>query len=313
MKKEIRIAKFGGTPLSVPKALDQLLGILIEEKIDVVVVSAFSKTTTALRELVEGYRDLDQNLINGARDRVLKFNEPFIKKLNDSKIQSLKHFRDTIEFIEEILKKRSCNAWEMILDDVMGQGERISSPVISAYLNENDFPNEEVFTPRWLKTDMNFGEANFQREESLKNLKENRIIQRCIKEGVTVVAPGYIASSARNSPFGFHGFTTLGREGSDYTAIILASLLKELKFNIKEVILFKDVDGVANRNPKIRSKEPLFFRDRMSYAEAIKDTQKGGSADGLIYPKAVGLAEEWIIPIKIKNFWYPERPGTLIY
>ena len=321
--KKIKIFKFGGGVLKDPQSLYQLLSIAKKEKPEVIVVSAMGKTTNALKNLAEGYINDDKNLINYSFEEIDKYNGSLIRSIwmskesEKSEVKTI--YNSYIEFLKKLTSSKPfCNSPEMIYDRIMVLGEIISSVIVSQFLSEN--LNKNLLLIRaddFIITDMNFGSANVMIDESIKRFK-NSVFAKELKQGRPLITQGFIGRSATDlsfnqSDFIFDGPTTLGRESSDYSASLIARLIVNSRLAIVEgVTLWKDVDGVANRDPKEKTDQPLFYLSSMSYNDFRLQIAHGGSAEGLVHPKTLNELEPYKIPLRIKSFWSPDTAGTLI-
>jgi len=311
--KNIRIGKFGGGVINIPASLPQLRKIAEEEKLQIIVVSAIGKTTNAIKDLVEGHMLGDKNMIRDAVLRIREYNETLINSFSlDATVRS--EYQKHLHFLIECPMKKYCNVWGMIMDDMLARGEKMASIIISGYLNQEGFSNENIDAGDIIRTDMNFGAANVLKDEC--KLVPTRFSES-LRKDKPVVFPGFIGrcsiQESKYPYFSFSGLTTLGREGSDYSAALLANLLSEYSgYKVEVVSLFKDVNGVANRNPKEESDSMLEYFTSLTYAEFYLGIQPGGRFEGLAHPKTVKELEEVKVPLWIKSFWHPELPGTII-
>jgi aspartate kinase len=320
--KKIKVFKFGGGVLKDFRSLFQLLFIVKEENPEVIVVSAMGKTTNALERLAEGYIKDDKNLINYSFEEIDRYNGALIRsiwKSKDSEKSEVKTiYNSYIEFLKKLtFDKPFYNSHKMIRDRFMVFGEIISSVIVSQFLSGEMSKHLLAMADDFIMTDMNFGSANVLIDKSIKKFK-NSPFAKGLKEGIPLVTQGFIGRSATNlslkhSGFIFYGPTTLGREGSDYSASLIARLINNSGIaEVEEVTLWKDVDGVANRNPKEISDEPLIYLPSMSYQELRSQIMHGGNAEGLVHPKTLNELEPLKIPLRVRSFWNLKNPGTLI-
>ena len=320
--KKIKVFKFGGGVLKDPQSLLQLLSIVKKERPEVIVVSAMGKTTNALKNLAEGYINDDKNLINYSFEEIDKYNGSLIRSIwmsKESEKNEIKTiYNSYIEFFKKLTSSKPfCNSHEMIYDRIMVLGEIISSVIVSQFLSENLSKHLLVRADDFIMTDMNFGSANVLIDKSIKKFK-NSIFAKELERGTPLITQGFIGRSATNfslnhTDFVFDGPTTLGRESSDYSASLIAHLIvNSLLAIVEEVTLWKDVNGVANRDPKEKTDQPLFYFSSMSYKDFRLQIAHGGSAEGLVHSKTLNELEPYKIPLRIKSFWNPDTAGTLI-
>ncbi|KQC32032.1 aspartate kinase [Nonlabens sp. YIK11] len=299
----MRIYKFGGASVkdadgvrNVTKVLKtmgtQNLGI---------VVSAMGKTTNALEAVIASYEsndnsylklidhlqeqhleiieDLDKNVDGVEDDWVVRFRESDIKKDLKAIVESLKG---------EMLRNKSRN-YSFLYDQVVSHGELMSTKIVAAYLNSCDIPVVWKDARQLIMTDNKYRDATVDWEHT-----EEQIQKECGDE--LFITQGFIGSDE-------NGFTTtLGREGSDYTAAILAYSL-----NASEVTIWKDVPGVLNADPRVFQDTVLL--QQIPYDEAIELAFYGAS---VIHPKTLQPLQEKNIPLNVKSFIDPKADGSTI-
>ena len=317
----ITVHKFGGGVLNQPASLKQLLKIVNNFNPNIIVVSAFGKTTNALKDLAEGYITGDRNMMDNALHIVYDIHSSMINSFSPSShkkyVTTWDELMDFISTTKDIIKEKSfCNSIEIMRDSFMVVGEILSSSVVSSYLDKNSFKNYIVMATEFIKTDMNFGSANILRDLSLKYFKNSSVLD-FLSNNVPIVTQGFIGATSMSTSMdlfevSFKGCTTIGREGSDLSAAFIANLAVQSAIDVKEVVLWKDVWGVANQNPRNEIVGKLSYYKKMSYSDLDSAIQKGGFAEGLVHSKVIKELQEFGIPLRIKNFWRPDLPGTLI-
>jgi len=287
----MKVFKFGGASVKNAQAIKNVASILRLYSQDelLVVVSAMGKTTNALERIV--------TLAQQPND--------FYKELEDIKsyhyqaLESLDLIKSPAQKqIEEVIKKIAREAikvgdYDKIYDQVVSQGEVLSSIILCSYLQSTGLAIEWVDARNFICTDETYreGKVNWEKTKQatqpLKKILANKII----------VTQGFIGATST-------GFTTtLGREGSDYTAAIIASCL-----NAQSVTIWKDVPGVMSADPKRLSNAVIF--DELPYQEAAEMTYYGAS---VIHPKTIKPLANSKIPLLVKNFDDPSLPGTRIH
>ena len=157
--------------------------------------------------------------------------------------------------------------------------------------------NKLFYATDLIKTDSAFTCANVDKQATLKNLNE-KLNEQELALSKNIVTQGFVG-------FCEEGMTTLGREGSDYTAGLLGNLM-----NTSKVVLWKDVPGVMDKNPKISGNENAKKIDSLTYDKLIELLQT--SAVGLVHPKTLNEVKEKKIPLQVRPFWDLESEGTLI-
>jgi aspartate kinase len=287
----MKVFKFGGASVKNADAIKNVADILKRYSQDelLIVVSAMGKTTNALERIVA----LGQK------------NNDFKNELEDIKsyhLQALKNLdlTDTPaqKLIEEVIQKIASEAikagdYDQIYDQVVSQGEVLSSLILSNYLQSAGLDIAWVDARKFINTDETYreGKVNWNKTKAaaqpLRKILEKKII----------VTQGFIGATST-------GFTTtLGREGSDYSAAIFASCL-----GAQSVTIWKDVPGVMSADPK-RLPHAVVF-DELPYQEAAEMTYYGAS---VIHPKTIKPLANSKIPLLVKNFDDPSLPGTRIH
>ncbi|HRE97954.1 MAG TPA: aspartate kinase, partial [Flavobacteriales bacterium] len=231
-----------------------------------------------------------------------KIHEDHIKEMDDLFENNRNHpvYAAVAEVFSGIQKRFDVTAsanYDLVYDQIVSQGEFISSVIVSHYMNAQGIENTWYDARTIIRTDSTFREGKVDWDASQKLANQHLI-------------PFYIGSVGRKIAItqGFLGSTsiglttTLGREGSDYTAAILAYLL-----DAKDVTIWKDVAGVMNADPRKYDKAVKF--DRISFREAIELSYYGAS---VIHPKTIKPLQNKGIPLYVKSFLQPEEKGTII-
>jgi aspartate kinase len=177
-----------------------------------------------------------------------------------------------------------------VYDQIVSFGELLSTKIVSAYLNQNSYQNIWLDARRLIKTDQSY---RFARVDWTYT---KRMLQDSVREGARYLTQGFIGSDDMGNT------TTLGREGSDYSASVIAYCLEA-----SEVVIWKDVPGVLNGDPKVF--EDTVLLNRINYREAIELAFYGAS---VIHPKTIQPLQEKGIPLKVKSFENPTADGTTI-
>ncbi len=293
------VFKFGGGILYDAEAIRKLPGILglFPREDMVIVISAFGKTTNNLEELVHARYD------NSNPDEILKK----IRKYHDEILHGLFHneksdvFRNTDDLfrnIENSLTALPSGNFDLDYDRIIFYGELISSKIVHHFLTETGIMNEWLDARGLIRTDSTFREAQVDFAKSF-DLVSGRISDHHDKTKNTrkiYVTQGFIGANESGQT------TSLGREGSDYTAAILANLL-----DAKSVIIWKDVPGILNADPK---HFPDAIRlSRISYAEATELAYYGAK---VLHYKTIKPLQNKEIPLEIRSYFDPGITGTLI-
>ncbi len=288
------VNKFGGASVKDADAIRVLADIVAKyEDNTIVVVSAMGKTTNKLEQIVrlkmennDSYNDVLTSLMNE--------HQQTLDELFSSNSNAI--FRIVINLFSQINKQLSeytGSDYDYLYDQVVSIGEILSTRIVSAYLSEAGIRNRWIDIRKYLQTDSFYREAKVANEVSKNNIRKTF----AFNDENIFVTQGFIgADQAGNT-------TTLGREGSDYTAALLANML-----DAKKVILWKDVDGIFNADPKL-FEEVRIFRE-LSYHEAIELSFYGAK---IIHPKTIKPVQNKNIPLYVKNFNNPETDGSVIY
>ena len=194
------------------------------------------------------------------------------------------------EELKRFFKHNKSSNYSFVYDQVVGFGELLSTTIINAYLNHVNIDSEWLDARKCVKTDSYYRDANLDWEKTKQAIKGQVSNKRI------VVSQGFIGSDENNFT------TTLGREGSDYTAAIFAHAL-----SAESVTIWKDVPGVLNGDPRVFKNTKLL--NQISYAEAIELAFYGAS---VIHPKTLQPLQRKEIPLYVRSFLNPERPGTSV-
>lgn len=293
----MQIFKFGGASVKDSEGVKNLANVLKQVGYDntLVVVSAMGKTTNALELVVKNYFDNKKELQSSLQD-VKKYHNAILLDLFDSdRNRNENHaifqkVSDLFKELNDILKANKSPDYNFVYDQIIGFGELISTIIVSDYLNSIGIKTNWVDAREHIKTDSYYRRANVDWDKTQKLIKSN------FKKSILNITQGFLGSDANN-------FTTsLGREGSDYTAAIYAYCL-----NATSVTIWKDVPGVLNADPRYFENAKLL--NKISYREAIELAFYGAS---VIHPKTLQPLQRKEIPLYVKSFISPLEPGTKI-
>jgi len=285
----MRILKFGGTSVGSVQNVRRIGEIVLKNKDKIiVVVSALGGVTDQLLAIAQKAASgikTDGELIIIRRRHEDMINELFNE---DGSIQTIHSLQPLFEELEKIIQGVSLigELTAKTLDKILGFGERLSSLLISRYLNVQLIDSIAV-----IRTDSNFGKANVDFDITYKLISE-----ACSTVGQFAVAPGFISSSSDGS------MTTLGRGGSDYTAALFAAAVHAERLEI-----WTDVDGFMTADPRVISK--AYTIPMLTFSEAMELSHFGAK---VIYPPTILPVYKKNIPIHIKNTMNPDGNGTLI-
>ena len=288
----MKVYKFGGASIKDYKSVKRLARIIRKHNHDemILIVSAMGKTTNSMEDFVLSYTKSFKNLKNKL-ELIKSFHKDIVKDLFTKNRQSVLKIIDSVfNEIDKFLKLNKENDYNFIYDQLVSYGEILSSVIISEYLNSIGLKSKWVDARSCIKTDQYYRDANVDFEKTSKSIK------RKIKGKGLFISQGFIGSNKKSFT------TTLGREGSDYSAAIFAHAL-----NAESVTIWKDVRGVLNADPRYFNKTKLL--NKISYEEAIELAFYGAS---VIHPKTLQPLKKKKIPLYVKSFLSPSREGTVI-
>jgi len=288
----MKIYKFGGASVKDAEGVKNLVTILnhLGQQQILIVVSAMGKTTNSLELVVKNYFDNKEDLQYSINE-VFNFHNKILYDLfKEDNHQIFSEFNEIFENLRIFLKRNKSPDYSFVYDQVVSFGEILSTKIINSYLNYSSIPCNWVDARILIKTDSKYRDANLNWELTKTSIYNN------INTKLLNITQGFIASDANNFS------TTLGREGSDYTAAIFAYCL-----NAESVTIWKDVPGVLNADPRVFKKPQLL--NKISYTEAIELAFYGAS---VIHPKTLQPLQKKEIPLYVKSFLNPSGKGTAI-
>lgn len=290
-----KVLKFGGSSIGSPERVVQVGDIILDSPSDAVVIfSAFGGMTDQLITLSRQSAAGDESYLENQESLETEI-FTYAKTLIPPKLQSktFARLKATLNELEDILHGVHMvkELTPRTRDYVMSFGERITADLICEYLKTRGADAEYVDTRRLIKTDTNFGNARVEFQQTNSNLQEY-----FDKHMNLQVVTGFIGSTGSNE------VTTLGRSGSDYTATIIGAAI-----GAPEIEIWTDVNGIMTADP--RKVPNAFPQTIVSYEEAMEMSHFGAR---VIHPSAMQPAFEQGIPIRIRNSFNPEFPGTVI-
>ena len=293
----MQIFKFGGGSVKDAEGVKNLIKVLKTVGYDntLVVVSAMGKITNALEKVIDNYFNNKRELLSSIQE-IKKYHNAILLDLFDSDSnQNERHpiYNKTSDFFNELIiffERNKSPDYNFVYDQVVGFGELISTTIISAYLNEVGISNNWLDVRNFIKTD------NYHRRANVDWDKTQGLISKNVKKTVLNVTQGFLGSDSNNFT------TTLGREGSDYTAAIFAYCL-----NAESVTIWKDVPGILNADPRYFDNAQLI--NQISYSETIELAFYGAS---VIHPKTLQPLQRKEIPLFVKSFLHPKNEGTCV-
>jgi len=288
----MRIYKFGGASVKDAEGIKNLFSIMKQEGFDktLLIISAMGKTTNAFELVVKNYFE-NKNELQYSINQIFEFHNTVLLELFSEKNHEV--FNDIkliFDNLKVFLKRNKSPNYSFVYDQVVPCGEILSTKIISAFLNLSGIKSNWLDSRELIKTDSNYRDADIDWKLTQKNISEN------IDKKKLNITQGFIGSNQNN----FN--TTLGREGSDYSAAIYAYCL-----NAQSLTIWKDVPGVLNADPRV-FKNPILL-DYISYTEAIELAFYGAS---VIHPKTLQPLQKKEIPLFVKSFLNPKGKGTAI-
>jgi aspartate kinase len=293
----MKVFKFGGASVSTIERIQKVNDILKgypHQKI-LVVISAMGKTTNALEKVSEAFyagRSAESlNLFEVIKQQHLSTARALLPKSYNETYPGL---LDIFTEVEWLLHDKPVRDYDYYYDQIVCTGELLSTCIMSACFIENGIANRWIDVRDILRTDDNFRDAAIDFNFASKQINENII--PLFNSVDIVVTQGFIGSTDENES------TTLGREGSDYTAAVFANLLNGTALSI-----WKDVEGVMNADP--RTFPDAVFINHLNYEEVIEMAYYGAQ---VIHPKTIKPLQNKKIPLYVKCFLDNNLPGTVI-
>lgn len=298
MNSTTHVFKFGGASVKDAKAVLNVVKLIQKHNQHnlVLVVSAMGKTTNKLEDIFNSFLKKDK--------------EAYLKNTNELKTFHLKIIQDlfkgdSLEEINEIInalfhkiigfyEKSEKNNRSHLYDQLIPFGELLSTKIIHHCLKKSGVKSSWLDARKCIKTDSNHQNANVDWKRTEKEIID--CLNQLYKSSRVIVSQGFVGSDNHGNS------TTLGREGSDYSAGIFA-----YASNAKEVIIWKDVPGMLNADPKYF--EDTIKLEQISFKEAIELSYYGAS---VIHPKTIKPLQNKNIPLYVKSFLHPEKKGTII-
>ena len=288
----MKVFKFGGASVRDTEGVKNLVSVLKEVGYNktIVVVSAMGKTTNALEKILDNYFNDSKKAI----DELLQLKQYHLQIVKDLFGNDSFEIEETInKLFEELsgfLNTNKSPNYSFVYDQVVSIGELLSSKIVHAFMKFSGLDNYWLDSRKCIKTDDYYRAANINWELTSQNIKNG------LKGHSLAVTQGFIGSNSNNFT------TTLGREGSDYSAAIFAYVL-----NASSLTIWKDVPGVLNGDPRVFKKTKLL--KKISYREAIELAFYGAS---VIHPKTLQPLQRKEIPLHVKSFENPKNEGTVV-
>lgn len=288
----MRVFKFGGASVKDAEGVKNVAKVLQEVGHDntLVVVSAMGKTTNSMEAVVDAYFN-DKTELTSSVQEVVNYHNAILSQLfSNDKHPIFKKVKVLFDEVQGFLAWNKSPNYNFVYDQVVGYGELVSTTIISEFLNDSGLKNNWLDVRELIKTDNSYRDTTVDWDRTQEN------VSKIIDRDVLNITQGFLGSDNNNFT------TTLGREGSDYTAAILAYCL-----NASSVTIWKDVPGVLNADPRYFDETQLL--NNISYREAIELAFYGAS---VIHPKTLQPLQGKEIPLHVKSFLNPKNAGTTV-
>ena len=297
MKKPVQIFKFGGASIKSADNIRNVASILkryADESL-VVVVSAMGSTTNQLEKVVEAHHE-QTGTATELLEQLKDWHYGIMDELfgGDRSLEVYASVNDTFVEVEWVLDEPPHENYDYMYDQIVCVGELVSSKIVAAFLNAEGLPSAWLDARDVIRTDDLYREGWVIWDETVERAQQ--YLRPLTEQDGFVITQGFIGSTAENAT------TTLGREGSDYTAAILSYCI-----DAKSMTIWKDVPGILTADPRIF--ENVTKLDRLSYREAIEMTYYGAK---VIHPKTIKPLQNKSIPLFVKSFLNPNGDGTYI-
>ncbi len=288
----MRIFKFGGASVKDAEGIRNVHSVLQTVGFEdvLLVISAMGKTTNALEIVIKNYFDKSPELQSSIQEVKKYHNQILLDLFEDDKNAVFKDVNSLFSELDHFISQNKSPNYNFVYDQIVSFGELISTTIISHYMGFMGIKTQWIDVRNLIKTDNNYRDANVDWDTTQKLISKN------VKKKILNVTQGFLGSDENNFT------TTLGREGSDYTAAIFAYCL-----NAESVTIWKDVPGVMNADPRYFENARLL--NQISYREAIELAFYGAT---VIHPKTLQPLQKKEIPLFVKSFVNPTLPGTSV-
>ncbi len=288
----MRIFKFGGASIQDAKGVKNVAKVLQQTGYDdiLIVISAMGKMTNAFEQITDAYFNKTDNLPLFI-DNVKTYHHTIISDLfNDSNHKVLQEVEKLFLGMANFMTITKSTDYNYIYDQIVPTAELISTRIVSYYLNDFGIKNTWIDIRNYIKTNSDYRDAKVNWKLTEQHITTTLHTKKLY------ITQGFIAADEKGNT------TTLGREGSDYSAGILAYCL-----NAKSLTIWKDVEGVLNADPRYFEETQLLHQ--ISYTEAIELAFYGAS---VIHPKTLQPLQKKNIPLYVKSYLNPLRKGTTV-
>ena len=287
----MKIFKFGGASIKDAEGVKNLAKVVQQQGSEntLVVISAMGKMTNAFEEVIDAYF-YKSDTLQKKRTQVESYHKKMMDDLFEKDNEIYRQVDTLFEELDWFLNRNTSQRYNYVYDQIICFGELLSTRIVSAYLKTVQLENNWLDVRNYIKTDSNY------RDAKVNWTLTQQIITKKVATHQLNVTQGFLAGNDTENT------TTLGREGSDYTAGIFAYCL-----NAESVTIWKDVAGVLNADPRVFDETTLL--EQISYEEAIEMAFYGAS---VIHPKTIQPLQNKEIPLYVKSFLNPTAPGTKV-
>ena len=291
----MQVFKFGGASVKDAEGVRNLLTIVKRYSSEelLIVISAMGKTTNALENIATSYYRREEH--TSELFEALK-NQHFLiiqELFGEAAAPVIDEVSNAFIEVEWMLEDEPQDDFDFIYDQIVSVGELVSTKIVSIYLNQAGIKNRWIDARSFIQTDNTYREAKIDWEKTCPRIETE--LSPILKHEL-IITQGFIGNTSENFT------TTLGREGSDFSAAIFAHCL-----NAENVTVWKDVPGILNADPKI-FKDTIKIEE-LSYADAMEMTYFGAT---VIHPKTIKPLQNKDIPLLVKSFLDAESKGTII-
>ncbi len=288
----MKVYKFGGASIKDAKSIENVAYILNQQGTDrcLMVVSAMGKMTNAFEDIINSYVNENHKKLSKSIEFVSEYHIKVIDDLFEQNHEIHHKVLSTLGQMVSFLTKIKSKEYDYLYDQIVSYGELLSTTIVSSYLDTVGIKNTWMDVRELIKTDSIYRNASVNWEET------NRAINTQIETSKLTIVQGFIGGDSEGNT------TTLGREGSDYTAGIFAFCL-----DAENLTIWKDVKGVLNADP--REFQETYLLKQISYEETIEMAFYGAS---VIHPKTIQPIQDKEITLYVRSFKHLNSPGTKV-
>ena len=289
----MKVFKFGGASINSIERIQQVASIIEQHRGEklLLIFSAMGKVTNELEKVASSFYSGNKEEALSLFYQIKEKHLDFALQLTNHPINELSNIFTEVEWL---LHDKPVRDYDYYYDQIVCCGELLSTAIVSEYLNTVNCKNQWLDVRDILRTDDNFRESNIDWGFTLQKVEE--MIRPLFSNNDILITQGFIGATDENES------TTLGREGSDYSAAIFANML-----DAESQTIWKDVEGVMNADPKLFPAAQII--DALSYLEVIEMAYYGAQ---VIHPKTIKPLQNKAIPLLVKCFLHPDMPGTII-